>query len=124
MAYDGKYWDTQDLGAIVRDEVSHTFTVRNKQTGVAINVDAWDLYFKASAAGGHSTDTIAIAPAAFVKSSSGSGETDRFTLPLSSTDLDVDIGRYIYDIAANTGSEEKVLLRGVLTILDRETVVA
>ena len=116
------YWTNQDLEVVKQDDLDLAFTWATA-SGTAVVVSAWDVYFKAAAVGGHSTDTITVAPGSVVKSNSGSGSIDTFTISLTSTLTDVDVGRYDYDIAVNTGSEEKVIARGILTVLDRETAV-
>ena len=117
------YWSKQNIEVFKDDDLALSYTWATA-AGVAVNVNTWDVYFKAAAAGAHSTDTIVVAPGSVVKSNSGSGTVDTFTITLTNAITDVDVGKYDYDIAVNTGSEEKVVFRGTLTVYDRETVVA
>jgi len=118
-----KYWASRDIEVVRQDDLSLSYVVTDGDTGLPIDVTNWDVYFKAAASSGHSTDTIVVAPGSVTKSNSGTGTTDTFTIILTSTLTDVDYGRYIFDIAVDTGSEEKVLKRGTLTVYDRETAV-
>jgi hypothetical protein len=116
------YWAKTDIEVVKQDDLAMAYTWAEPD-GTAVSVAAWDVYFKATAAGAHSTDTITVAPAAIVTSSSTGGTVDTFTITLTATITDVDVGRYDYDIAVDTGTEEKVVFRGTLTVLDRETAV-
>ena len=116
------YWAKIDWEMCKQDDLAISYTYAEAD-GTAVDVSAWDVYLKAVAAGGHSADTIAVAPGSVVKSNSGSGTVDTFTITVNENLSDVDVGRYDYDVAVDTGSEKKVQFRGTLTIRDRDTVV-
>ena len=116
-----KHWDIVDLEIAVDEVLSHSFTLTDRDTGLPVDISAWDIYYKAAAS--WTADTIAIAPADIVKSNSGLGVLDTFTVPFEATDTDIDAGRYQHDIAVDTGSEELVILKGTLTAYTRQTAV-
>ena len=116
------YWSNTDIEVVKQDDLAMAYTWAESD-GTAVSVAAWDVYFKATAVSANSTDTIAVAPAAVTTSASAGGTVDTFTITLTSTITDVDVGKYDYDIAVNTGTEEKVVFRGTLTVHARETVV-
>jgi hypothetical protein len=122
MAVLEKHWATRDLHAVVDEKVSFSFTFTVVATGQPLDISGYTFYFAAGS--DWTTDTITVADGAMTKSNSGLGITDTLTVPLSATDLGVDEGRYQYDLAADTGTQELVLVRGTLTVYTRESAVA
>ena len=116
------YWADRDEEMFIQDDLAFSYTYALKN-GTAVDVSTWDVYYKAVAAGAHSTDTITVAPSSVVKSDSGSGTTDTFTIDINELISAVDIGRYNYDVAVDTGSEKKVHFAGAITLRDRNTEV-
>jgi elongation factor P hydroxylase len=89
--------------------------------GVATNIYAWDFYFKAERS--DVSDTIVIAPAATVKSDSGTGVTDTVTFNITDTLSNVEPGYYTFEIAHLRDSLIETDARGTLTITERITAV-
>ena len=121
MAVLEKHWAERDLYAVEDEQISFAFTFTLSATGLPLDISGYVCQFAAGS--DWTTDTIAIADGAMAKSNSGRGVTDTLTIPLTTDDLDVAPGRYQYDIAAYTGTDEPVLLRGTFTLYPRQTAI-
>jgi hypothetical protein len=90
--------------------------------GSAVNVYAWDFYFRAER--DDVTDTIVIAPASTVKSDSGTGVTDTVTFNITDTLSDVEPGYYRFEISHVRDGLVETDARGTLIITQRITVIS
>ena len=91
------------------------------QNGSAVSIAAWTFHFQAER--DDDTDTIVIAPAATVKSDSGTGVTDTVTFNITDTLSNIEPGYYIYEIAHKRGGLVETDVKGTLVITERITAV-
>jgi len=115
----GRYFDF-NIEVVAGDDhtISLTFATA---AGAAVDVSAWDAYYKAES--DSTTDTIAVAPAAMTTSDSGTGTVDTITIPLSDTDTTVDAGFYKQEVAIARSGLVETVAKGTLTITERLTAV-
>ena len=108
------YWDNINESVVSGDSKSWSFTFA--EDGVAVDVSAWDVYYKAKES--WTTDVITILPAAMTFSDSGTGVTDTFTIPFATTDTDITPGFYRHQITVDRGTGNiDTLFKGTLTIV-------
>lgn len=90
--------------------------------GTAVDISSWVFAFEANEKSTRATSpgNIVIADAAMTKSDSGTGVTDKLTIPFTDTETAENEGRYAYDIKATIGTDEVTYARGTLTILPSE----
>ena len=119
MAVLEKHWAERDLHAVEGETISFDFTFFVPSTGQPLDISGMTFRFAAGA--DWTTDTITVADGAMTKSNSGLGIIDTVTIPFADTDLEVDPGRYQYDLAADSGTDDPVLLRAAFTIYSRQT---
>lgn len=116
----GGYWYESDFSVVRGDDetVTQTWALAN---ATPVDISSWVFAFEANEIDSTGTPgNIVVADGAMTKSNSGKGVTDTVSIPLSSSDTDVDEGRYAYDISATIGSDKTTVGRGTLTVVPSE----
>jgi len=114
------YFFNLDAIIVQGDQRSYTLTWTDS-SGTAVDVSAWDVYFKAEST--KTTDTLVVAPVSVVFSDSGSGTTDTFEVPFSEAQTDIEPGYYKQEISVDRGNNINTVAKGTLTIIERVTEV-
>ena len=110
------YWGPLDHSLIIGNADDLTLTFSNKETGAPEDISTWtEIEYQADSS--ESTDTISVLHADIVRSDSGSGTTDRMTIPRDETDTAIDPGRYIQRVNATVDGKRRTLLRGTLRMV-------
>ena len=117
----GRYFDF-NLEVVSGDDQTISMTFKTS-AGAAVDVSAWDVYYKAAAIDSANSDTITVAPADISAYDSGTGTTDTISIPLTDTITAITPGFYSQEIAILRSTLVETIAKGTLTITDRLTAV-
>ena len=109
----GTIVDTQVVGS--DDQITLTFSFG----GSATDISTWTFTYRAEALNAWTADVVDVADGAMTKSDSGTGTTDRLTIPISAAASAVDAGIYTQEILAVISSERIPLFRGTRRFIEK-----
>jgi len=105
---------TVDLLAVKKDSKTYTLTITDE--GVAVDISGWSVYFTVKSSY-EDADASAIITKNVTFPSNASSVAGIGYLPLSSTDTNVALGNYYYDIKLINGADRSTFLRGKYNII-------
>ena len=117
----GRYFDF-NLEVVAGDDQTISMTFKTS-AGAAVDVSAWDVYYKAEAIDSANSDTVAVAPAAVSKRDSGTGTVDTIDIALTDVATAINSGFYTQEVAIARSGLVETIAKGTLTITDRLTAV-
>ena len=104
-----------DLILVKKDSKTYTFTITDSD-GVAVDISGWSVYFTVKESL-EDTDVNAIISKNVVFPSDATSVAGIGYLPLTSTETDVALGNFYYDMKLVDGDSRETFLRGKYNII-------